>query len=137
MSIFYLKSTSPAIDAGTSAIYSKQDIIGTTRPKGAGVDCGAYEWDASVIIGTDDLPEPASNFKAFPNPASDIVTIKGKAGTIINKIELFSLTGRLELISKDFNNNEAIISISALGKGVYIMKISYMDRYEILKIIKQ
>lgn len=40
---FSVNMTSPAIDAGTSTIFSAKDILGVTRPKGAGVDCGAYE----------------------------------------------------------------------------------------------
>ncbi|MBC7652735.1 MAG: hypothetical protein H7101_13405 [Deinococcales bacterium] len=40
---FSLKTGSPAIDAGTITLYSLKDILGIARPKGAGVDCGAYE----------------------------------------------------------------------------------------------
>ena len=40
---FSLKVGSPAIDAGTSTIFSLKDINGVSRPKGGGVDCGAYE----------------------------------------------------------------------------------------------
>jgi hypothetical protein len=40
---FSLLSGSPAIDAGTKTIFAPTDILGVTRPKGAGVDCGAYE----------------------------------------------------------------------------------------------
>ncbi|SOD82590.1 right-handed parallel beta-helix repeat-containing protein [Spirosoma fluviale] len=40
---FSLKSGSPAIDAGTKNIYSATDINRVSRPKGASVDCGAYE----------------------------------------------------------------------------------------------
>ena len=41
---FSLSSGSPAIDAGSSTIFSLKDIKGVSRPKGAGVDCGAYEY---------------------------------------------------------------------------------------------
>lgn len=40
---FSIKAGSPAIDAGTQSIFSPTDIIGVKRPKGASVDCGAYE----------------------------------------------------------------------------------------------
>ncbi len=40
---FSLKAGSPAIDAGTQSIFSPKDIKGIARPKGASVDCGAYE----------------------------------------------------------------------------------------------
>ena len=38
-----LKATSPAIDAGTTAITST-DYLKGTRPQGSGVDMGAYEY---------------------------------------------------------------------------------------------
>lgn len=40
---FSIRQGSPAIDAGTKALFSFKDIKGTARPKGASVDCGAYE----------------------------------------------------------------------------------------------
>ncbi len=41
---FSLAAGSPAIDGGTQTIFSSKDIKGVARPKGAGVDCGAYEY---------------------------------------------------------------------------------------------
>jgi parallel beta-helix repeat protein len=40
---FRLQLTSPAINAGSSAFYARQDFSGTTRPLGGGVDIGAFE----------------------------------------------------------------------------------------------
>jgi len=40
---FSLQLTSPAINAGTSTLFAAKDILGVARPKGAAVDCGAYE----------------------------------------------------------------------------------------------
>lgn len=40
---FSLSAGSPAINAGTSTIYSLSDILGIARPRGGAVDCGAYE----------------------------------------------------------------------------------------------
>ncbi len=41
---FSLTGGSPAIDAGTQSLFAAKDIKGVTRPKGGGVDCGAYEY---------------------------------------------------------------------------------------------
>lgn len=41
---FYLQSTSPCIDSGTSNSAPDDDIIGTQRPQGSGYDMGAYEY---------------------------------------------------------------------------------------------
>ena len=40
---FSLSASSPCIDTGITAISPTHDYAGTTRPKGAGVDIGAYE----------------------------------------------------------------------------------------------
>lgn len=40
---FSLKLGSPAINAGSLSLYAAKDFLGVLRPKGAGVDCGAYE----------------------------------------------------------------------------------------------
>lgn len=40
---FSVKAGSPAIDAGTQTLFPSKDIKGVARPKGASVDCGAYE----------------------------------------------------------------------------------------------
>ncbi len=40
---FHLRAASPAIDAGTSTEAPAQDLDGTPRPIGVGVDVGAYE----------------------------------------------------------------------------------------------
>ncbi|MDD5570316.1 MAG: sugar-binding protein [Bacteroidales bacterium] len=41
---YHLKSTSPAIDAGTSTNAPSTDFDGNTRPQGLGYDIGAYEY---------------------------------------------------------------------------------------------
>lgn len=40
---FQLQSSSPAINAGSSTLFSAKDILGGARPKGSASDCGAYE----------------------------------------------------------------------------------------------
>ncbi len=49
---FRLRNSSPGIDAGTASDAPSTDILGRTRPQGAGIDMGAYEYhsgdDANV-----------------------------------------------------------------------------------------
>lgn len=40
---FQLKASSPAVNAGTSTLFSAKDFSGIARPKGSAPDCGAYE----------------------------------------------------------------------------------------------
>lgn len=41
---FHLQSGSPAINSGTTLSDVPTDIVGVSRPQGAGYDIGAYEW---------------------------------------------------------------------------------------------
>jgi hypothetical protein len=41
---YHLSSTSPAIDIGTTANAPSSDLDGNTRPRGSGIDIGAYEY---------------------------------------------------------------------------------------------
>ncbi|MDA7549994.1 T9SS type A sorting domain-containing protein, partial [Flavobacteriaceae bacterium] len=52
-----------------------------------------------------------------PNPASDIITIKGIEN--INFIKVYSISGTLE--KQVFNTNQ--IDISELSSGVYLIQI--------------
>ena len=47
---YSLTSGSALIDGGSSTIVPATDITGTMRPKGAGVDAGAYEYDPAAPI---------------------------------------------------------------------------------------
>ena len=40
---FTLQAGSPAVNSGTTQLFSKIDILGVARPKGSGIDRGAYE----------------------------------------------------------------------------------------------
>jgi len=49
---YHLKSTSPAIDAGTSICAPATDFDGNPRPQGKGVDIGPYEYHSSSLTST-------------------------------------------------------------------------------------
>jgi hypothetical protein len=48
---YHLRSTSPAINAGTSSFAPALDLDGRPRPIGAAFDIGAYEWGVAAIPG--------------------------------------------------------------------------------------
>jgi hypothetical protein len=41
---YHLSATSPAIDRGTTTSAPATDLDGNSRPHGAGIDIGAYEY---------------------------------------------------------------------------------------------
>ena len=68
---YHLKSTSPAIDKGTSTNAPSNDLDGVTRPQGAGIDIGAYEFKSAV------QPPPP------PPPVQDVASVKVSATQVV------------------------------------------------------
>ncbi len=56
---YHLVNGSPAVDAGTLVMVAS-DIEGSARPKGAGDDIGAYEFDSESPASTTPAPEPTN-----------------------------------------------------------------------------
>ena len=46
---YYLTSTSPCIDIGTSTGAPEYDLAGNTRPQGPGIDMGCYEYLVAIV----------------------------------------------------------------------------------------
>ncbi len=132
---FRLKKGSPAIDSGTNNMNSAKDIDGHTRPIGATIDRGAYEYDTATFFEEFNVPE--NIFYVYPNPASGQVSVVSKTGENIKKIELFDLSGRMRLSAFVGEKNEAVLGLRTLVKGMYLMRISGDSKSEIMKILKK
>jgi hypothetical protein len=77
------------------------------------------------------LQENTNNISLFPNPTNDLIAldINGYNGSV--NVEVFDLSGRL---LKSTNNTT--VSLKDYTKGIYVFKISYGDRVEELKVVK-
>jgi hypothetical protein len=73
-----------------------------------------------------------NHLTVFPNPAKDEILIQSDLP--IQKVEIYSLTGVLLLSENNFNGK---ISVSALTKGVYMVKIYTGKNMAIGKVIKE
>lgn len=87
-----LRADSPCIDTGTSVGASTDDILGVSRPQGAGVDMGAYEHESATEAG------PTAAFSASPRsgpvPLRVSFTDQSNPGT-----------GTISTWAWDFDNN--------------------------------
>ena len=64
-----------------------------------------------------------------PNPTNDFITISNVEES--NKIELFSLNGKfLETVKSN------AVSLRNYPQGIYILKVTFEDRVEEMKVIK-
>ncbi len=92
---FALKSTSPAIDAGSSSGAPSTDYAGTSRPQGAGYDIGAFEYGSTApapnptpVTATFGLNSGNQTWNQSAN-ILDAMRFQNTAGTgTLNKLEL-------------------------------------------------
>ncbi|MBN2727697.1 MAG: T9SS type A sorting domain-containing protein [Bacteroidales bacterium] len=105
---YRLSVGSPCIDSAlnTGIPYDHDEI---SRPQGNGYDIGAYEFLST------DIPENASQWKIYPNPASKFITIEGFTDGII---DVFDDSGRF--IETKYTNS---IDVSDYSQGLYIILI--------------
>jgi hypothetical protein len=73
-----------------------------------------------------------NKIEIFPNPARDLITLK-KSTAENETISIYNSIG--ELVKSSFVNNEnSSVDVSALSKGIYVVKFS--SKNEMLKFIK-
>jgi len=111
------QSFSPQVDGSYACIISFNSCSDTSSCMGvilAGI---------SEVLSTDWL--------AYPNPATDIINIKGNG--IIQSLTLFDLRGA----KLQTRYNTATLSVEELPKGSYILEIFDGDKIHRLMIIKQ
>ncbi|GHT01699.1 hypothetical protein AGMMS49525_03180 [Bacteroidia bacterium] len=74
----------------------------------------------------------AEQLQIYPNPVREELFIKSE--TPIQKVEIYTLSGTLLLSENNFNGK---ISVSALPKGVYLLKVYSGSDVAVSKIVKE
>lgn len=82
-----------------------------------------------LVLGLDN----SLSFSIYPNPASNQIRIKGFEDLKIDKIEMFDLSGKLQMTK---GSSFDMIDISGLQSGVYLLKIHTGDQVLIHRIAK-
>lgn len=118
-----------------AAIYLYPPTVGSFDPSVAKWVVFLYHNDQITGINLDEKTN--SNLKSFPNPANDFINIVTE-DNLIHRIKIYSLTGRVLTNQNLSNQSSAIIDISDLDVGIYILEIE-LNNKEILKqkIIKK
>jgi glucose/arabinose dehydrogenase len=64
------------------------------------------------------------NITVYPNPAKTEIFIKNSSETVLSKVKIFDLTGKL-VLTKALENNETTtsVAISALSSGLYMIAV--------------
>ena len=79
------------------------------------------------------------SFAVYPNPSSDVINITNELGLIIDRIELFDMSGRVvvSLPKGSFNNDFAQIDVTNLTTGVYTLQMTAGVQMFTNRIVKQ
>ncbi|MDV6168447.1 T9SS type A sorting domain-containing protein [Flavobacterium sp. DG1-102-2] len=91
-----------------------------------------YSLVTDCSLGTEDFD--AAKASVYPNPTSDILYFQTNDGTIINKIIVFDISGR---IVKEYGNISDSFSISDLQAGAYIVKLASEKEIFTQRVIKK
>lgn len=80
-----------------------------------------------LITGTasgveDVIAEREVKLSVYPNPATDVVTVK--AGEDINELAIYSLMGVQMGVDTNVNGGEATLNVSPLQNGTYIIRVN-------------
>jgi hypothetical protein len=92
---------------------------------------------------TEEMTAPTENpvveklFSVYPNPTQTELTINSQHSFLgKTKIEIYSETGMLVFCSPDEVIFPCQVDVSSFNAGVYLVKVSDDENYEIIKIIK-
>ena len=96
---------------------------------------------ATALTSINDTPLSKMDLTSFPNPASDALTLRFDLKESENMtIQVFDYQGAM---LKNFNNqrfqkgqNEKLLSVSDLPKGMYIVKLSSEKLYGVQYFVK-
>lgn len=90
-----------------------------------------------TVISGQDIAENQSNInlKIFPNPATDIVHIRSESSKEIQKVEVYSIQGKLIKSIENINSNLIQMDVSEVNSGIYLVKIESNNQFAIQRLI--
>ncbi len=119
------------LEVGTNARVSSQY---------AGTD-GVFNTELPIVstLSLDDFNNLDDNFKIYPNPVSDKLTIYFKDNLQDDtSLNLFDIQGKLVVSqTKKLQDNITSFDIAALPKGIYFLKVKNRSTSKYIKIIKE
>ncbi|MGE0079122.1 MAG: PKD domain-containing protein [Bacteroidales bacterium] len=101
---------------------------------GDGVESKTILVTQSAAVGIDD--NTLSAVKVYPNPASDLINVHLPDGLENVTVELLSING-VKLSVIETSGNLTPINVSALAKGIYILRITSANSNTIVRWIKE
>jgi hypothetical protein len=100
------------------------DMYGGNDPEASGIDFAS--------LSTQNLELEENSFYLYPNPANDIVSLKGNTAAL-ERVEIYSISGQKVA---GFTGNVSTLNTAALPSGVYLVKLDTAESSTTLKLVK-
>ena len=96
-------------------------------------DCSVIDMEVSVGI----TEHNKTSLTAYPNPAKDYITLTGFEGEDVMSIHISDILGHKQELKYEVDGEQALVDISSLPQGLYLVTV-YTDKTTYLcRIIKQ
>ncbi|HIC32105.1 MAG TPA: T9SS type A sorting domain-containing protein [Flavobacteriaceae bacterium] len=92
-----------------------------------------FTTEADPNLSTDEFE--AESFSVYPNPTSDLITIKTNLS--ISNVEIFNQLGQRVMSLREDQLNNNTINVKEFNNGIYFMTINSGDKKQTLKFIKE
>ena len=127
--IYQLNFNSNLLNENTSAIqYNDTLYLGSLQDS----IIGKIPLPTEILLSNSENISQKSTFSIYPNPTAENFTIRINNFNENIQTEVFDLIGnRLQV------TNETAISLRNYSKGIYILKVTYGDRVQEVKVIKE
>lgn len=106
----------------TYGVWSINNVVSFTRTVGVGID---------------GIKDAGEAFLVFPNPATDIITLRCAPDKEIKRVELMNVQGQILLVRKVIRSTAEEIDISQLPEGLYFVKIYTGKDVIFKKLVKE
>jgi len=79
----------------------------------------------------------SEKFNLFPNPVSNVVNISNSENRIVNKVDIYDVTGKLINTQKFSNESEIQLNVEALNSGTYLLHLQTNEGIAVKKLVKK
>ena len=128
--------------------YDSNDPMASQNPANPNVKATSQAWIDTVmsfivprmatVLQAEGVPagivEAVQSFKIYPNPASDLVSIKGTNGSSFNRVQAFDITGRV-VYTSDASGSSLSIDVSNWNNGIYLVQIATDSGVQVKRIV--
>ena len=79
----------------------------------------------------------SEKFNLYPNPSSDVVNISNSENMVVNKVDVYDVTGKL-INTQEFSNEiEIQLNVETLNSGTYLLHIKTNEGIAVKKLVKK